>query len=335
MRESSEGVRAPSVVAVAGAAGGVGAVGVATVGTYVMQREGERVRPPRQDTGFRDGDGVGGAVARVGVGVGGVGVVGVGCSGCMHRDPCGRPLCVCSLSGRLQSALMARVSMVALLLSLHASAALIMPLSAPAAKHQRPTPIHTRALGLRGGSGPSLSLASLGAAYSQSLAVRPIITKSLTASAIFALSDVVAQRITKDSDRTRTITSTLVGLFYFGPALHYWLQWITGLIPGFGVKATICKTLLGQSIFGPTITCVFFAASLISTMGLFDGLASLPSKIKQDLIVTWASGLCYWPFVDLICYSFVPVKWIPLSYNLASFFWTIYLSMQAAKGLSK
>ena len=86
VRESSEGVRAPPVVAGAGAAGGVGAVGVATVGTYVMQREGERVRPLRQDTGFRDGDGAGGAVARVGVGVGGVGVVGVGCFGCMHRD---------------------------------------------------------------------------------------------------------------------------------------------------------------------------------------------------------------------------------------------------------
>ena len=100
------------------------------------------------------------------------------------------------------------------------------------------------------------------------------------------------------------------------------------------MKATICKTLLGQSIFGPTITCVFFAASLVSTMGLFDGLASLPSKIKQDLIVTWASGLCYWPFVDLICYSFVPVKWIPLGYNVASFIWTIYLSLQAATGVA-
>lgn len=223
-----------------------------------------------------------------------------------------------------------------LLALLDASSALVMrPFAAAGAA--RPTliaPSTTKALELRGGA-TTLSLASLGSAYAASLAARPIITKSVTASAIFALSDISAQRITKDSDWTRTVTSSLVGLFYFGPALHHWLNWITSIIPGFDVKSTLCKTLLGQSLFGPTITMVFFAASLVSTKGLFDGLARLPGKIKQDLLVTWASGLCYWPFVDLICYSFVPVKWIPLSYNVASFFWTIYLSTVAAKELTK
>ena len=78
--------------------------------------------------------------------------------------------------------------------------------------------------------------------------------------------------------------------------------------------------MLGQSIFGPTITCVFFAATLIANSGLAAGLKQLPQKVRQDLLVTWSSGLCYWPFVDLVCYSIVPVKWIPLGYNLASFF---------------
>jgi protein Mpv17 len=193
------------------------------------------------------------------------------------------------------------------------------------------TRIPQNALSLRGGAAPELSIASIGAAYSASLANRPIITKSLTSGAIFALSDMTAQKITGDSDRSRTITSTLVGLLYFGPALHYWLLMISKLIPGFSVVATLKKTLLGQSIFGPTITCVFFAATLISTSGLASGLAQLPNKIRQDLLVTWASGLGYWPFVDLIMYGLVPFKWIPLGYNIASFFWTIYLSIQASR----
>ena len=177
-----------------------------------------------------------------------------------------------------------------------------------------------------------MGLAALGTAYSAALASRPILTKSMTSGAIFAVSDVAAQKIgAESSDIKRTLTSALVGLFYFGPALHYWLQMITSLIPGFGVKDTLCKTLLGQCFFGPTITCVFFAATLISNSGLFSGLSQLPTKIKQDLLVTWASGLGYWPFVDLICYSLVPVKWIPLGYNVASFFWTIFLSIQASR----
>ena len=66
-------------------------------------------------------------------------------------------------------------------------------------------------------------------------------------------------------------------------------------------------------------------------VGCLGGLAKWPSKIKQDLLPTWASGLCYWPFVDLLVYSFLPIVWIPLAYNFASFVWTIYLSIQASR----
>ena len=192
-------------------------------------------------------------------------------------------------------------------------------------------PTTTRLVALRGGAGPTMGLA---ASYSAALAARPILTKSMTSGAIFAVSDVAAQKIGAEaSDVKRTITSALVGLLYFGPALHYWLQMITSLIPGFGVKDTLCKTLMGQCFFGPTITCVFFAATLVSSSGLFSGLSELPTKIKQDLLVTWASGLGYWPFVDLICYSLVDPPWIPLGYNVASFFWTIFLSIQASRAV--
>jgi len=183
-----------------------------------------------------------------------------------------------------------------------------------------------------------MSLSGLGAAYAAALASSPIITKSCTSSAIFTLSDVAGQSIApapEGFDTKRTLTSALVGLLYFGPALHYWLEMITRFLPGLDVKSTLCKTLLGQALFGPTITCVFFGASLVSASGLFSGINQWPAKIQQDLFKTWAAGLCYWPFVDLVCYGVVlryfGAKWIPLGYNVASFFWTIFLSAQAAR----
>ena len=103
----------------------------------------------------------------------------------------------------------------------------------------------------------------------------------MTSAAIFGLSDVAAQSIGGSfDDAKRTITSMLVGLLYFGPALHYWLQMISALIPGFGVKDTLIKTFMGQSLFGPTITCVFFAATLIANAGLSQGLSQLPQKVR-------------------------------------------------------
>uniref|UniRef100_A0A7S3AMC6 Protein Mpv17 n=1 Tax=Haptolina ericina TaxID=156174 RepID=A0A7S3AMC6_9EUKA len=110
---------------------------------------------------------------------------------------------------------------------------------------------------------------------------------------------------------------------------------ITRFFPGMGVRSTLLKTLMGQAFFGPTITCIFFGAALISTEGLFAGLKQWPAKIQQDLLKTWSAGLCYWPLVDLVCYGlvlpFFGASWIPLSYNVASFFWTIFLSVQAAR----
>lgn len=212
-----------------------------------------------------------------------------------------------------------------------ATAAFVPNAPLPLLRHA-PQPVSTsRALVLRGGGGLE-AIAALGAAYSSALIAAPVVTKSLTASTIFALSDQTAQRIEGDgSDMKRTLTSALVGLCYFGPALHYWLEMITRVVPGFKLMDTLKKTLLGQCFFGPTITCVFFGASLISTVGLVSGLKQWPGKIKKDLLLTWASGLCFWPFVDLIVYSFLPVAWIPLGYNAASFVWTIWLSLQAAK----
>ena len=117
--------------------------------------------------------------------------------------------------------------------------------------------------------------------------------------AIFALSDQTAQRIEGGgNDGKRTLTSALVGLLYFGPALHFWLEMIQRVVPGFAILDTLKKTLLGQCFFGPTITCIFFGASLIANSGLLAGLQQWPKKIKQDLLVTWASGLCFWPFVQ-------------------------------------
>ena len=195
---------------------------------------------------------------------------------------------------------------------------------------RRPAPPRAAVMRLRGG----LSVGSLAASYGAALSTSPILTKSVTAGAIFGLSDATAQSLdTPDGGRdwARTAVSCLVGLCYFGPAAHAWYDTVFRLFPEGGVKSTLIKSALGQMFFGPTFTCVFFLASLVAVLGLRQGLASWPGKIRQDLVATWAAGLGFWPFVDLVSYGFIPAKWIPLFVNSCSFVWTIYLSLQAAK----
>ena len=180
---------------------------------------------------------------------------------------------------------------------------------------------------------PSMLLGGVAGLYADALATNPVLTQSLTAAATFALSDQIAQAYDRSAprDALRTIVSALIGLLYFGPALFHYLNFVSRLFPGTGLQSVLLKTLFGQLGFGPALSCVFFAAFLVKEDGVARGLAQLPQKIKQDLVMTWASELCFWPFVDLLCYSFVPMAWIPLGYNVANFLWTIFLSLQAAK----
>jgi len=182
------------------------------------------------------------------------------------------------------------------------------------------------------------TLTSAGACYSRQLEMRPIMTKSYTAGLIFGLSDYFAQKIERSNDANgassqmdwvRTLASTLVGLLYFGPAAHYWYEWIFKLLPATTLVSTLYKAFWGQILFGPSFTCIFFATILMQS-GDFT-LKNWLQKIRSDLPGAWLAGIGFWPIVDLLSYSVIPVKWIPLFVNMASFIWTIYLSLVANK----
>jgi protein Mpv17 len=177
------------------------------------------------------------------------------------------------------------------------------------------------------------ALASMGRFYYQQLGQRPVPTKSVTAGLVFALSDYLAQRIENSKsenakiDSTRILASTLIGLLYFGPAAHYWYEMIFRLLPGTGLLSTMYKAFWGQIVFGPSFTCVFFGASLLQS-GEFT-IGKWLAKIRSDLPGAWLAGVGYWPLVDFISFSVVPIIWIPLFVNGCSLFWTIYLSLVA------
>jgi len=190
----------------------------------------------------------------------------------------------------------------------------------------------------------ALAFQAAGGSYSSALGAYPIITKSITAGVTFFLSDYTAQRIERPKDKveekkkkavtpvwkhdwTRTLVSCAVGLFYFGPAAHVWYEWIFSVLPGTSLVSTLQKAALGQVLFGPSFTCIFFASSLMQS-GQFT-IGNWVQKIKNDLPGAWLSGAAFWPLVDLISYSMIPIKFIPLFINGMSFVWTIYLSLIA------
>lgn len=198
-------------------------------------------------------------------------------------------------------------------------------------------------------------LAPLGTSYKAALDASPIFTKSATACLIFALSDFLAQMIENKSNNNkskeandkndkmmtknkkknttssttniawkRLIMSAAVGFFYFGPVAHAWYDMIFRIFPGTSLMSTLQKAAAGQMLFGPCFMCIFFASTLLQS-GQFS-LSNWWIKIRKDLWGAWLAGIAFWPLVDVISYSVVPVVYIPLFVNMCSLVWTIYLS---------
>ncbi|KAL7532900.1 hypothetical protein ACHAWF_004278 [Thalassiosira exigua] len=209
-------------------------------------------------------------------------------------------------------------------------------------------------------SSPLLAAAAPGSAalraaasfYVTQLVARPVLTKSLTAGIVFGLSDWCAQLIEGGAaaaeddgsggnataggsgggriEFSRVLTSSLVGLLFFGPAAHAWYAAVFKFLPSTDLFSTLQKAALGQLIFGPAFTCVFFGAGMIRARTF--GPGAWLAKIRSDLPGVWASGLGFWPAVDFVSYKVVPVQWIPLFVNFCSFVWTIYLSLVSNRG---
>ncbi|XP_077216315.1 uncharacterized protein LOC143850912 isoform X2 [Tasmannia lanceolata] len=159
----------------------------------------------------------------------------------------------------------------------------------------------------------------------------PVLTKSLTAGFIFTVADISSQMITLTSsdsfDPIRTSRMAGYGMLISGPSLHLWFNFVSRILPKRDIVTTLKKLVLGQTVYGPIITVVFFSvnAGLQGENG-----SEIVARLKRDVIPTMINGLVYWPACDFITFKFVPVRLQPLISNSFSFLWTIYITYMAS-----
>lgn len=51
------------------------------------------------------------------------------------------------------------------------------------------------------------------------------------------------------------------GMIILGPSLHYWFNFVSRLFPKRDLVATFKKMFMGQAVFGPIMTVVFFSVN--------------------------------------------------------------------------
>lgn len=60
-------------------------------------------------------------------------------------------------------------------------------------------------------------------------------------------------------DYIRTLRMAGYGLLILGPTLHYWFNFMSRILPGRDLVTTLKKMALGQTVYGPFMTVVFFS----------------------------------------------------------------------------
>ncbi|XP_010530711.1 PREDICTED: PXMP2/4 family protein 3-like [Tarenaya hassleriana] len=158
---------------------------------------------------------------------------------------------------------------------------------------------------------------------------RPVLTKSITSSLIYIAADLSSQAIARESyDVERTARMAGYGLLILGPTLHYWFNLMSRLFPKQDLITTFKKMALGQTIYGPSMTLIFFS---LNAFLQGESTSEILSRLKRDLLPALLSGIMYWPMCDFITFKFFPVHLQPLVSNSFAYLWTVYLTYMASR----
>ncbi|KAK6121201.1 hypothetical protein DH2020_045063 [Rehmannia glutinosa] len=194
---------------------------------------------------------------------------------------------------------------------------------------------------LRGSSSSSSSKFGLVSWYLGMIKTRPVSTKSITSAFIYTAADFSSQSIvgktSEEYDLVRTLRMAGYGMLIIGPSLHYWFNFVSRVLPKRDFVSTFKKMALGQTVYGPAVTAIFFAANaalqLTSTEhAVCESGSEIIGRLKRDLVPTLISGIMYWPVCDFLTFRFIPVHLQPLVSNSFSYLWTVYLTYMASLG---
>jgi protein Mpv17 len=197
-------------------------------------------------------------------------------------------------------------------------------------------------------------------AYNRLLQAHPLKTKAATSSFITALSDVGLQLYENKSQTSarlreqhshssvrrgspleisvqplrinwsRTFTLAAVGLCYSGPINHAWFGTLERLIRiRHRAGAVATKLVCDQGLGVPMLISGYFV-----TRGLFEGqsLLSIQERMQQKLVDATLAAWQFWPAVNLISFSVVPLQYRVLFGNVSAIFWNARLSSISSQG---
>ncbi|CRK96650.1 CLUMA_CG010046, isoform A [Clunio marinus] len=152
----------------------------------------------------------------------------------------------------------------------------------------------------------------------------PMIKGMAVYSVIWPTSSVVQQVINKEEfDWKKSLRFFLFGTFFVAPTLYGWIKLSSSMWPQMNLKSGIAKAVVEQFTYGP-----FAGVSFFTLMTLMEGrsFGEACSETADKFPKTFRVAVCYWPFIQVINFSFIKERNRVPFVAMASFIWTIFLA---------
>ncbi len=183
--------------------------------------------------------------------------------------------------------------------------------------------------------------------YKEMLHTDPILTKSLTSSTIMTVSDAICQKISFDTlqpqnsirsttkrelDRKRMLQVAITGFVWSGPIQHWWFGTLDRMVTiQDPIVTLVVKLFFDSMIFSPLTIAGYFACRSILEGS---GIQGIQEKLSTRLVSTVRGAWKFWPIVNVVNFSLVPLPFRVLYSNILSIFWTGYLTVVNSKKIS-
>lgn len=174
------------------------------------------------------------------------------------------------------------------------------------------------------------------AKYMFSLDQKPISTKSATAFVLFAVSDLNAQLIARDSapSSARILRFAVWGGCVGAPLLHIWYNFLASFFSNhFALlslwpQAALMSTV-DQAFFFPIYASLYFLYAAWTTGGThIDAFL----QVRRELGPLLARATLYWVPLNTLNFALIPLKHRVLFVCVAALFWNTYFSFFCSRG---
>jgi len=123
---------------------------------------------------------------------------------------------------------------------------------------------------------------------------------------------------------SRTLTLAAVGLLYSGPVGHLWFNTLEKLVrTQHQVLSVTLKLLIDQLMYAPVAI-----SGYLVVRSILEGRSGpqIRAKLEEKVVPATQAAWQFWPFVNLVSFSVVPVIYRVLFGNACAIYWNARLS---------